>query len=547
MKDFGYDISDYREIQPEYGTMEDFERLAQRCKEMDIKLILDFVPNHSSDQHEWFQKSINPNHPEYEKYKDYYIWNKGKLLENGTRVPPSNWRSVFRGSAWKWAESRQAFYLHQFLEEQADLNFRNPKVIEEMNEVLRFWLRKGVSGVRIDAVPFLFEAKENSEGLYDDEGISSANNDDQSYEYLNHTLTFDVDESFDLVYQWRKILDEPEFSNETRVGMSEGYSSLANTMRYYGRVNDSQIVEYGTQIPFNFQLTATNMTTSASEFKKIIKEFFDNMPKGNQIHANWLMGNHDTMRIASKYKPTRTDLFNILIKTLPGIAITYYGEEIGMTNQYISWNDTIDPRACQTNPDIFHEYSRDPERTPMQWDSSTNAGFSTANETWLPVADNYTLNNVELQESQTVSHLKVFKSLIKLRSNPTMKYAGVEMEVINDDVLVYKRQMNDSKSNRGLDDSDIIVVLLNFGTQTQSVKLDSVFNDTLPQKMTVNITSIQSTSLVVGQEVNVQNVDVPPEVGVVLIGKLSHANGSSAHNSAILALICCLLFFRLFV
>ncbi|XP_055309443.1 maltase A3-like, partial [Sitodiplosis mosellana] len=218
---------------------------------------------------------------------------------------------------------------------------------------------------------------------------------------------------------------------------------------------------------------------------------------------------------------------------------------IGMTDQYISWNDTIDPQACRTSEQEFHLLSRDPARTPMQWDSSANAGFSIANKTWLPVADNYTLNNVELQESQTVSHLKVFQSLAKLRSNPTMKYADVQMEAINDDVLVYKRQMNDPKSNSGSNHSDIIVILLNFATQMQSVKLDSVLNNTLPLKMTVNITSIQSTSLVVGQEVNIQNVDVPPEVGVVLIGKNSHTNGSSAHNSAILALICCSLFFHI--
>ncbi|XP_055307115.1 probable maltase, partial [Sitodiplosis mosellana] len=387
MKDFGYDISDYREIQPEYGTMEDFEQLAQRCKELDIKLILDFVPNHSSDQHEWFQKSSNPNHPEYEKYKDYYVWNKGKLLENGTRIPPSNWVAVFRSSAWQWSESRRAYYLHQFLEEQPDLNFWNPKVVEEMNEVLRFWLRKGVSGVRIDAVPFLFEAKENSEGLYDDEGLTGLTDDITNWSYVNHTFTFDVDETFDLIYQWRKLVDEPEFSNETRIIMTEGYSlELANLMRYYGRVKDGQIVEYGAQIPFNFQIIDTNMTTSASKYKELIKEFFDNMPKGNQIHANWLLGNHDKRRIASRYKPTRIDIFNILLKTLPGITITYYGEEIGMTDQYISWNDTIDPQACRTSEQEFHLLSRDPARTPMQWDSSANAGFSIANKTWLPVA-----------------------------------------------------------------------------------------------------------------------------------------------------------------
>lgn len=124
MKDFGYDISDFRDIHSEFGTMDDFERLAEQCQKLDIKLILDFVPNHSSNEHEWFLKSANKSDPEFETYKDYYIWHEGKVLENGTRVPPSNWISVFRGSAWEWVESRQAYYYHMFLKEQPDLNYR---------------------------------------------------------------------------------------------------------------------------------------------------------------------------------------------------------------------------------------------------------------------------------------------------------------------------------------------------------------------------------------------------------------------------------------
>lgn len=139
LKDFGYDISDFREIHAEYGTMEDFERLVEKAHKLNIKIILDFVPNHSSDQHEWFKKSSNPNDPEFEKYKDYFIWNKGKVQDDGTRAPPSNWLSVFRGSAWTWVESRQAYYYHQFLPAQPDLNFRNEAVSEEMKEILRFW------------------------------------------------------------------------------------------------------------------------------------------------------------------------------------------------------------------------------------------------------------------------------------------------------------------------------------------------------------------------------------------------------------------------
>lgn len=135
MKDMGYDISDFRDIDPTFGTLEDFDNLMARAKELDIKIILDFVPNHSSDQHEWFKASSDPNHADHEKYKDYYLWNAGKVLEDGTRVPPSNWISVFSGSAWTWVESRQAYYYHQFLAAQPDFNFRNKAVIDEVISV----------------------------------------------------------------------------------------------------------------------------------------------------------------------------------------------------------------------------------------------------------------------------------------------------------------------------------------------------------------------------------------------------------------------------
>lgn len=246
MKDFGYDISDFREIHEEYGTMEDFDNLVKRCKELDIKLVLDFVPNHCSDKHEWFQKAINPSDPEHAKYKNFFIWHKGKLLENGTRVPPSNWLSIFRGSAWEWNDANQEYYLHQFLEEQPDLNYRNQDVVDEMKETLRFWYRKGVDGFRIDAVPFIFEGQENDKGYYDDEPRSNECNDDpevnstifflkwllcrdillcllklisvilQASCYLNHTQTKDLDETFDMIYQWRTLSEEDEFKDKTR-------------------------------------------------------------------------------------------------------------------------------------------------------------------------------------------------------------------------------------------------------------------------------------------------------------------------------------------
>lgn len=214
MADFGYDISDYTKIHYEFGTMEDFERLAAHCRALGIRLILDFVPNHTSNEHEWFLKSIKKD-PEY---KDFYIWHPGTVV-NGTRRPPSNWISIFRYSAWTWVEERQEYYLHQFLKEQPDLNYRNPKVVEAMKNVIRYWLHRGVSGFRCDAVLVLFERELNkTTGTYDDEPLSGVCDDPDAWCHLNHIYTQDLDETYDMIYQWREVTDEfqHQFGGETR-------------------------------------------------------------------------------------------------------------------------------------------------------------------------------------------------------------------------------------------------------------------------------------------------------------------------------------------
>ncbi|XP_037034887.1 maltase A1-like [Bradysia coprophila] len=514
MVDFGYDISDFKVIQPEYGTMEDFGGLIDRCKELDIKLLLDFVPNHCSSEHEWFKKAIDPHDSDHNKYKDFFIWHKGKLLENGTRVPPNNWLSVFRGSAWEWVETMQAYYLHQFLEVQPDLNYRNPNVVEEMADVIRFWLRKGVSGFRVDAVPFIFEAEPDTDGNYADEPPSGKCLDDPLvFFYLNHTQTEDLDETYDVIYQWRKILEEKEFAGQTRILMSEGYTTLSNVMRYYGQIENGAVVEgkYGVQVPLNFLLQmSTQLDTKASEYKSIIDEWISSMPKGNKIQANWVLGNHDNKRIASKYRPSRIDLFNILLKTLPGITVTYYGEEIGMTDVWISWNETVDPRACRTDPDRYGEWSRDPVRSPFQWDSSKNSGFSSADKTWLPVADNFTDCNVQQQLRESQSHLKVFNRLMELRKQPTMKYGDLEIKAVDEELLVYKRQMTDDP------DADIVIVVLNLERNSKIIDLGELFNG-LPKQMKVVVTSIHSP-FEPGMDVETSEVVISPEDGIVLVG-----------------------------
>lgn len=452
MADFGYDISDFYSIQPEYGDMESFQRLSNKCKELGLHLILDFVPNHSSDEHEYFKKSIKKEDP----YTNYYVWHPGVELDNGTRVPPSNWISVFRGSAWEWNDERGEYYLHQFLKQQPDLNYRDPNLVNEMKNVLRFWLDKGISGFRVDAVPYLFESAEY-DGRYRDEPLSRTTDDPENPAYLIHTQTMDQPETYGVIYEWRAVLDEyTARDNQTRIMMTEGYTSIPKVMEFFGNGSSN-----GAQIPFNFQLISNlRANSTAADFAHYVNLWLDNLPTGKR--SNWVLGNHDNPRIGTRLGESKIDLYNIALQTLPDIGVTYYGEEIGMVDQWLPYNETVDPAGLRAGPDDYTLYSRDPARTPMQWNSKKNAGFSNANKTWLPAANNYKELNVAAQLAARKSHLKLFKTLTKYRKRRILAEGDFHMNVTESNLVVYKRKV---------DKVGYVVVVLNFSNQPQSLSV----------------------------------------------------------------------------
>ncbi|XP_037717210.1 maltase A3-like [Drosophila subpulchrella] len=457
MADFGYDVADFRGIDPLFGTMEEFEALIARAKELDIKIILDFVPNHTSDECEWFIRSVAGE----EEYKDFYVWHTGKVV-NGIRQPPNNWVSVFRGSMWTWNEQRQAYYLHQFHAKQPDLNYRNPKVMEAMKDVLRFWLQKGAYGFRIDAVPHVFEIAADADGNWPDEPRNEEVSDPDDYTSLQHIYTKDQPENLEMVYEFRDVIEEfnAEMGGDDRVLLTEAYSPLDVLMQYYG--NETHL---GSQIPFNFELVAKVTNSSdAYHYSELIHSWLDNMPEG-QV-ANWVFGNHDRSRTGSRLGVDRIDASNMIILGLPGVSVTYQGEETGMTDVWISWEDTVDPQACQANKQEFERLSRDPVRTPFQWSDEQNAGFSNASVTWLPVATDYKSVNVKKQRGIALSHLNVFKQLRALRDEPTLKHGDVSVSAIGPNVLAFKRSLAGQKS---------YITVININDEVESVNLDSVF------------------------------------------------------------------------
>ncbi|XP_050362060.1 maltase 2-like [Nymphalis io] len=474
-QDFGFDVTDFYSIQPEYGTMEDFEQLIKKSNELNVKIILELVPNHTSNESEWFIKSSNKD----EYYHDWYIWENGHLDAQGRRRPPNNWISVFRKSAWQYSPSRDQYYLHQFGVTQPDLNFRNPVVEEEIKNILKYWLEKGVAGLAMNSVNYVFEVdKDLYGGRYPDEpatGKPGLGPDD--YDYLDHIYTKDLEETYDLMSQFRDIFDALTLrDNLTRVLITEAYTSIKNAVRYYG-----DGTRFDAHIPFNFALIEDlNKESDARDIKYAVDRWLTYKPLRQP--ANWGIGSLDKSRVASRFRPKLVDAFNMLVLLLPGIAITYMGEEIGMTNGFVTWGKTMDPLACNTDDPVnFIKVSRDPYRTPFQWSNGKNAGFSTAEKTWLPLADRYQLINVEKQRSAVRSHYQVYRTLTNLRSRPAFRLGGYQSLALTKNVFAFKRWYND----------DAYVVIMNVGKSYQVVNLTAF--DLIFGQLEVEVSSVHSS------------------------------------------------------
>ena len=405
MKDFGYDVADYCGVDPLFGTLEDFDRLVAAAHARGLKLILDFVPNHTSDQHPWFVESRASR---TSAKRDWYLW----------RERPNNWRSNFGGPAWTFDVKTGQYYYHAFLPEQPDLNWRNPEVVEAMLGVLGFWLERGVDGFRVDVLWHLMK----DEGFADNPANPDWREGMDPYHAVFPVYSADRPEVHGVVRRMRTLVDR-----YGGVLIGEIYLPLERLVTYYGENLE------GAHLPFNFQLLST--AWNAFSLNKLISEYERLLPRG--AWPNWVLGNHDRPRIASRVGLAQARVAAMLLLTLRGTPTLYYGDELGMRNV------PIPPEAVQ---DPFEHrvpgmgLGRDPVRTPMQWSAALNAGFTTGTP-WLPVSSDYRDVNIERQSEDPSSMLTLHKQLIALRrAEPALQLGNIDLLETAGEVLAYVRE-----------------------------------------------------------------------------------------------------------
>ena len=430
MADFGYDVANYTGVDPMFGTIADFDRLIAEVHAKGLKLILDFVPNHSSDQHPWFLESRSSrDNPK----RDWYLWRDGK--NDGY---PNNWMSNFGGSGWTWDDTTKQFYYHSFLKEQPDLNWHNPEVRKAIYDAMRFWLGKGVDGFRMDVLWLLIKDAEFRDNLPNPEWTQGAS----TFWSVLPTYTADQPETHDIVHEMRGVLNE--YSERVLIG--EIYLPVRELVRYYGKDLD------GANLPFNFHLIQTEW--NAEKIAALIHEYEHELPAG--AWPNWVMGNHDQSRVASRIGVQQARVAAMLLLTLRGTPTMYYGEELGMTNGRIAANQVHDP-AEKNQPGIG--MGRDPERTPMLWDGLTGAGFTTGTP-WLPLNSDRQATNVASETADSRSMLALYRKLLELRRKYPALHAGEVHEVhAKRGVLSYVRQLGGERFQ----------VLLNLTNDVQTV------------------------------------------------------------------------------
>lgn len=427
MADFGYDIADYTAIDPLFGSLADFDALVREAHARGLKVLLDLVPNHTSIEHPWFKQSGASRH---NPKRDWYIWRDG--APGGG--PPNNWLSEFGGSAWAFDERSGQYYYHAFLPQQPDLNWRNSQLRTAMHEIMRFWLKRGVDGFRVDVIWHLIKDAE----FRDDPPNPDFRAGDPEYRRLLHRYSADRPEVHEVIRGLRAVVDKfPE-----RLLIGEIYLPLEQLVAYYGRELT------GAHLPFNFSLIETPWNACA--VAQLIDRYEALLPAG--AWPNWVLGNHDRPRVASRIGARQARVAAMLLLTLRGTPTLYYGDEIGLPQVPIPPGRVRDPAAG---------LARDGCRTPMPWDTSQFAGFSPA-PPWLPLNEDAASRNVASERNDPGSLYNLYRRLIGLRRrHPALAIGSYRPLPAEGDVLAYLREQEDQR----------FLVALNFGGSQASLVL----------------------------------------------------------------------------
>lgn len=454
-RDFGYDISDYLDIAPEYGTLEICETLIREIHKRDMKVVMDMVMNHTSNEHPWFIESkSSKDNPK----RNWYVWRDGKK-PNGKK-PPTNWHSLTGGSSWHYDRNTDQWYLAQFLPFQPDLNYRNPETKKAMFDVVRFWLRKGVDGFRLDMINAIYEDDQFRDNPF---MFSIYPTDEKAGVLFQHyKFTQDLPETMQFAKELRQVINE--FSDPERVLIGEVSGNPAMLKKYCGEHLD------GLQLVFLFQSIRTPL--KAKKFTNLIRNFEFNFP--DPFMPTWVFGNHDGTRRITRLgnDPLKMKLNAAFQLTTRGVPFIYYGEEIGMEDLKMNHKTGLDAIAIKYRKvptflwniirSITHEaLNRDECRTPMQWDDSENAGFSAPGvKTWLPISKSFKERNVKVEFQDEDSILNCYRRFLKIRqSHPALTHGACEIldsSAISNDILAYMRVFKTK------DNDEKIVVYLNF-------------------------------------------------------------------------------------
>jgi alpha-glucosidase len=428
MADFGYDISDYCDVDPLFGTLADFDRLLAAAHARNIRIIIDYVPNHTSDEHPWFRESrASRTAPK----RDWYIWRDGR--EGG---PPNNWGSVFGGPAWTWDEATGQYYFHQFTPEQPDLNWRNPDVRQAMFDVLRFWLERGVDGFRMDVVYMIWKHPDMPDQPFN-HVVQGAN----IYGAQRHLYDYNQKGIQPIIRQIREVLDAYSARDgHERVGIGEIWLSIEDLVAYYGQEGD------GLHMPFNFSLMEAPWKVEA--VRAAVDAYEASLPPNGW--PNYVLGNHDRDRLASRIGAAQTRVAAMLLLTLRGTPTLYQGDEIGMENGHITEETMVDPQGLN----LGLAYSRDKCRTPMQWSAERSAGFSQGRP-WLPISPDYSTRNVQQQRADPHSLLTLYRALLVLRRGHEELQTGSYRALPSDPgTFVYMREQGTTRTLVALNFSD---------------------------------------------------------------------------------------------